>query len=70
MVLELHAMRVACLLKTVTPGWVTKRSAFLLVIDYNRRSDSFEVLQAKVKCQLSVGPALMYLSCILLRVVR
>ena len=32
-------------------------ASFLLVIDYIHRSGSFEVLQAKVKCLLSVGSA-------------
>ena len=55
MVPELHAMRIVCLLKAVTPAWVTNTVSFTLAINYMHHSDSFEVLQAKVKC-LSVGP--------------
>ena len=44
-------------LSAVTPAWVTNTVSFLLVIDYTRFCDSFEVLQATVKCHLSVGPA-------------
>ena len=50
-------MCIVCLLKEVTPAWVTNTFPFLLVIDYIHRSGSFEVLRAKVKCLLSVGPA-------------
>ena len=57
MVFELHAMRIVCLLKAVNPAWVTDTVPFLLPIDYIRCSSSFEVLQAKVKCLLSVEPA-------------
>ena len=57
MVFELHDMRIVCLLKAVTPAWVTNTVPFLIPIDYIRYSGSFEVLQAKVKCLLSVGPA-------------
>ena len=56
MAAELHAMRIVCLLKAVIPAWVTNTVQFLLVIDYNCHSGSFEILQAKVKCLLS-GPA-------------
>ena len=56
MVPELHAMRIVCLLKAVTPAWVTNTFPFLLVIDYIRYHGSFEVLQAKVRCHLLVGP--------------
>ena len=38
-------------------AWVTNTIPFLVVIDYIRYSSSFEILQAKVKCLLSVGPA-------------
>ena len=54
MVLELHAMRIVCLLRAVT---VISTVSFLIVIDYIHYSDSFEVLKAKVFCLLSVGPA-------------
>ena len=50
-------MRIVCLLKEVTPAWVTNTFPFLLVIDYIHRSGSFEALRAKVKCLLSVRPA-------------
>ena len=50
-------MRMICLLKAATPAWVATTVPFLLSIDYIRYSGSFEVLQAKVKCLLSVGPA-------------
>ena len=56
MVPELHGMGMVCLLKVVTPAWGTNASSFSLVIDYNHHSSSFEVLQATVKCHLSVGP--------------
>ena len=57
MVFELHDMRIVCLLKAATPAWVTNTFPFLLVIDFIHRFGTFEVLQAKVKCLLSVGPA-------------
>ena len=57
MVFELHDMRIVCLLKAATPAWVIITNSFTLVINYIHRSGSFEVLQAKVKCHLSVGPA-------------
>ena len=57
MVFELHAMRIVCLLKAVAPAWVINAVPFLIAIDYIRYSGSFEVLQAKVKSLLSVGPA-------------
>ena len=57
MVPELHAMRIVCLLKAVTPAWVINTVSFTLQIDYIHHSGSFEVLQAKVKCHLSVRPA-------------
>ena len=57
MVPELHAMRMVCLLKAVTPTRVSNTASFLFVIDYIRYHGSFEVLQAKVKCHLSVAPA-------------
>ena len=41
----------------VTPAWVTNTVPFLLVIDYLHYSGSFEILQAKVKCHILVGPA-------------
>ena len=56
-VFELNDMRIFCLLKAATPAWVRITVPFLLPIDYIRSSGSFEVLQAKVKCLLSVGPA-------------
>ena len=57
MVFELHDVRIVCLLKAATPAWVINTVSFTLVINYIHRSGSFEVLQAKVKCHLSVGPA-------------
>ena len=57
MVFELHDMRIVCLLKAVAPAWVTNMVLFLLLFDYIHHSGSFEVLQAKVKCHLSIGPA-------------
>ena len=57
MVFELHDMRIVCLLKTVTPAWVIYTVSFTLVINYIHHSGSFEILQAKIKCHLSVGPA-------------
>ena len=58
MVFELHDMRIFCLLKVVTPAWVTNTVPLTIAIDNIHHSGSFEVLQAKVKCQLLVGPAL------------
>ena len=55
-VFELHDMRMICLLKAVTPAWVRNTVSFTLQIDYTHYSGPFEVLQAKVKCLLSVGP--------------
>ena len=57
MVPEIHAMRIVCSLKAVTPAWVTNTFPFTLAIDYIRCSGPFEILQAKVKCHLSFGPA-------------
>ena len=57
MVFELHDMRVVCLLEAATPAWVTNTVPYLVVIDYILYSVPFAVLQAKVKCHLSVGPA-------------
>ena len=50
-------MRTVCLLEAVFPGWVTNTVSFSFVIDYIHHSGSFEILQAEVKCHLSVGPA-------------
>ena len=50
-------MRIVCLLRAVTPAWDTNTTSLTLKIDYTRYSSSFEILQAKVKCHLSVGPA-------------
>ena len=63
MVPALHDSRMVCLLKAVTPAWVTNTVLFLLVIDYIRYSGSFEISQAKVKCHLSVGPARLVPRC-------
>ena len=49
-------MLIVCLLKAVTPH-VTNTTPFLIVIDCIYHPGPFEVLQAKVKCRLSVGPA-------------
>ena len=57
MVPELHDMRIVCLPKAVTPAWVTNTVPLLLVIDHIHLSGSFDILQAKVKYHLSVGPA-------------
>ena len=57
MVFELHVMRIVCLLKAVTPAWVIYMVSFTLVINYIHHSGSFEILQAKIKCHLPVGPA-------------
>ena len=57
MVPELHDMRIVCLLKAVNPAWVRNTVSFTLVINYIHHSGPFEVLQAKVKCHSSVGPA-------------
>ena len=57
MVFKLHAMRIVCLLRAVTPAWVTNKFPFLLAIDYIHHSGSFGILQAKVKRHLSAGPA-------------
>ena len=57
MVSELLDMRIVCLFEAVIPAWVTNTDPFLLVFNYTRYSGSFEVLHAKVKCLLSVGPA-------------
>ena len=54
---NLHAMRMVCLFKAVTAAWVTNTVSFVLVIDYIRYYGSLEVLQAKVKCHISVRPA-------------
>ena len=57
MVPELHAMRMICLLRAATPAWVMSTVPFSLKIDYIHRSGLFDILQAKVKCFLLVGPA-------------
>ena len=54
---ELHDVRMICLLKAATPAWVRNTVSFTLKIDYIHCSGSFDILQAKVKCHLSVGPA-------------
>ena len=53
---ELHDVRIVCLLKAVTPAWVMNTDPFTIAINYIRYSGSFDILQAKVKCHLSVGP--------------
>ena len=50
-------MRIVCLLKAVTPAWVMNTDPFTIAINYIRYSGSFDILQAKVKCHLSVGSA-------------
>ena len=57
MVPELHARRIVCFFKAVTPKLVTNTFPFWLATDYIHHSGSFEVLQAKVKCLLLVGHA-------------
>ena len=56
MVFELYDMRIVCLLKAVTHMWVINTVSFTLVINYIHHSGSFDILQDKVKCHLSVGP--------------
>ena len=56
MVPELHDMRIVCLLKAVTPAWVTNTVSFTLKIDYIHYSGSFEILQAKVNVSYRSGP--------------
>ena len=56
-VFELHDRRIVCLLEAATPAWVTNTVSFTLIIDYIHHSGSFDILQAKVKCHLSVGSA-------------
>ena len=56
MVPELHDMRIVCLLKAVTPAWVTNTVSFTLLIDYIHHSGSFEILQAKVNVFYRSGP--------------
>ena len=53
---QLHDMHIVCLLKAVTTAWVITTVPFLLAIDYICYAGSFEILQAKVKLLLSVGP--------------
>ena len=55
MVPELHDMRIVCLLKAVTPAWVTKTVSFTFLIDYIHHSGSFEVLQVKVNVYYRSG---------------
>ena len=57
MVTELHDMRIFCLLKAATAAWVINTIPFTIAINYIHHSGSFDILQAKVKCHLSVGPA-------------
>ena len=56
MVPELHDVRIVCLLKAVTPAWVTNTVSFTLKIDYIHYSGSFEILQAKVNVFYRSGP--------------
>ena len=56
MVFELHDMRIVCLLKAVTPAWVTNTVSFTLKIDFIHYSGSFEILQAKVNVFYRSGP--------------
>ena len=53
---KLHAMRMICLLMAATPAWVINTIPFTISINYFRYSGSFDILQAKVKRLLSVGP--------------
>ena len=57
MVSGLHDMRSVCLLRAVTPMWVTNATLFTLAIDYVRYFGSLNTLQAKVKCLFSTGPS-------------
>ena len=50
-------MRMVCLLRAVTPAWVTDAISLTLVMDYILCSDLFGILHAKIKCLLSVEPA-------------
>ena len=56
MVFELHDVRIVCLLKAITPAWVTNTVSFTLKIDYIHYSGSFEILQAKVNVFYRSGP--------------
>ena len=58
MVFEIHDMRIVCLLRAVTPAWVINTVSFTLQIDFTHYSDSLGILQAKVRCPLSIGPVL------------
>ena len=49
-------MRRVCVPKAVTSACVINTTSFTIAIDCIRYSDSFGILQAKVKCHLSVGP--------------
>ena len=57
MVFALHDMRMVCLLRAVTPSCVTNTVPLTMTADYLHHYASFAILQAKVKCHLSVGPA-------------
>ena len=57
MVPELHDMCIVRLLKAVTPAWVTNTVPFLLVVNYNHYSNSFEILKVQVESHVSVEPA-------------
>ena len=52
----LGSYHIVCLLKAVTPAWVINTAPFTRAINYIRYSGSFEILRAKVKRALSVGP--------------
>ena len=46
---KLHGLRLDCLFKAVTLGWVAKTVPCSLENDYIRFCDPFEILQAKFK---------------------
>ena len=57
MVSKLHGLRMVCLLKAVTPGWLMKTVPYAWATDHLHFCDLFEILQAKVKRAFAAGPA-------------
>ena len=56
MVFELRDVHIVCLLKAVTPAWVTNTVPFTIAVNYIRYPNSFEILQAKVEVYYRSGP--------------
>ena len=56
MVFELRDVHIVCLLKAVTPTWVTNTVPFTIAVNYIRYPNSFEILQAKVEVYYRSGP--------------